>query len=138
MTGKKRFGVSIPSEMAEKLDKIALFSRKDRSSVVAKALEELIHEELHYGEEHSCSGLLILMGGTLPSNEKLEGVARVVKASFTVRLNNALVTVLFVEGSYKTIMSLRRIASENSELSRYIPLYCLYKRRRHATGGKKS
>lgn len=134
MTSKKRFGVSVPRELADKLDAIATFSRRDRSSVVAKALEELVHEELHYGDEHACSGILVLMGRTSPSESEIGELAKIVKASITVRLNGIPVTVLFVEGSYRAIMDLRGTTARKSEFSRYIPLYCLYKRRKASAG----
>lgn len=130
MTTKKRFGVSIPVDVAEKLDEIASEIKRDRSSLVAKALEEYIHEELHYEKEHACSGIVVVMGGEVPGDAELGDLKTIVKTSCSVRLSGYVVTVLFVEGPYDKIRSLRRKISDKAELSRYIPLYCLYRRKK--------
>lgn len=130
MAGKKRFGISVPAEIAEKLDAIAYEVRADRSSLVVKAIEEYIHDELHYSGEHTCSGLLVLVGCGILGHSELGDLISIVKASCTAHLGGRLVTVLFVEGSYTRIALLRKALLRKSETLRYIPLECTYRRRR--------
>ncbi|MEM0199002.1 MAG: ribbon-helix-helix domain-containing protein [Desulfurococcaceae archaeon] len=130
MVSKKRFGVSIPADVAEVLDEIAAETRRNRSSLVAKAIEEYIHEELHYSREHTCSGLLILWGSEAPSDRDLGDLRTIVKTSCSVRFADYVVTVLFVEGSYDKIRFLMSKVAGKTEFSRYIPLYCIYRRKK--------
>ncbi|MGC8983274.1 MAG: CopG family ribbon-helix-helix protein [Desulfurococcaceae archaeon] len=122
---KKRFGVSIPAEVAEKLEELTSLAASDRSALVVRALEEYLHEEVHYDKEHSCSGLLILLG---VGGQEVAGLvsAPVVKASCTARVGGELVTVLFVEGPYLEIKQLRKSLKKAFRVSRYVPLYCRF------------
>lgn len=125
---KKRFGISVPAEVANKLEELAETAARDRSSVVVKALEEYLHEEVHGEREHSCSGVLILLGTSKVSDVDLGDLWTIVKASCSVKLGPSTVTVVFVEGSYAKIKQLRKLLVGKYEMTRYIPLYCLYKR----------
>lgn len=126
LSSKKRFGVSIPLEVASKLDAIAVELGHDRSSIVAKAIEEYLHDEAHYEKEHACTGLVVLVN--------VQGIevepSDVVKASCSAKLRNNTVTVLFVEGSYSEIEKLRKKLARSAAFSRYIPLYCSFKPRK--------
>ena len=132
MKDKKRFGVSIPLDIAIQLDRVASSTGRDRSSIVVGALREYLHEDLHSGElEHSCSGVIIYFGALslsdIPGNE----LTPLVKSLCIVKLHGGYVTVLFVEGRYSAIMSLRKAlskAAKKAGLTRYVPLYCSYGR----------
>lgn len=129
-SGKKRFGVSIPADVANQLELVANTMGSDRSSIVAKALEEYLHEDLHKDTEHVCSGIIIYYGKLLPGDVKDEHF-KVMKTMCSVKLHGGHVTVLFVEGSYRDIISLKKIitkSAKKSVLTRYIPLYCSFKR----------
>ena len=121
---KRRFGISLPEPVASKLDELALNTNSDRSTIVAKAIEEYLHEDLHETREHLCSGLIILVSEKPLSQKGVED--SVVKAQFTVSARSAYITVLFVEGFYERVKKLRRTLSRKCSLTRYIPLLCVY------------
>lgn len=131
MTSKKRFGISIPINVVKQLEKVAVSTGKDRSSIVTKALEEYLHEDFHEETEHSCSGIIVYFGELALNSIKGEDLRALVKSLCTVKLSEGYVTVLFVEGSFTSIISLRKSLSKNAKktkLTRYIPLYCSYRR----------
>lgn len=127
MKNKRRFGVSVPSEIATQLDKVATFGGIDRSTIVAKALEEYLHEDLHSTEEHICSGLMVYLGALSIENIDRPELQRLIRYTCTVRLRGGLITILFVEGSFKDIISLREKLSKRpykKRYTRYVPIYC--------------
>jgi CopG family nickel-responsive transcriptional regulator len=125
-TRKKRFGVSVPSGIADGLDEVKEISGSDRSFIVSKALEEYLHGELHKPLEHKCSGLIIVYGDL--QGLKIDANYRgLVKGVCSICLSSGVVTVLFVEGCFRDIQQLRRILARRVKAyygSRYIPLYC--------------
>jgi Ribbon-helix-helix protein, copG family. len=126
-TSKKRFGISIPADVADQLEMTAYSTGSDRSSIVAKALEQYLHEDLHKDVEHSCSGIIVCYGVLLLDVIRNEQYFKVVKTMCTVNLSGGQVTVLFVEGSFKDIMALRKSIVRKTRkpiITRYIPLYC--------------
>lgn len=121
---KKRFGVSIPIGIASKLDELVSITGQDRSSVVARAVEEYVHEDLHVGEEHHCSGILIYKDKQPPGNLGDKTSSSIIKGISFIQLRGGSVTVFFVEGSYSSIQLVRRKLSEMGGSMRYIPINC--------------
>jgi CopG family nickel-responsive transcriptional regulator len=133
-SSKKRFGISIPADVADQLEMTVNSTGSDRSSIVAKALEQYLHEDIHKDVEHSCSGIIICYGVFLPDAIRSEHYFKVVKTTCTVNLSGGQVTVLFVEGSFKDINALRKSIVGKSRkplITRYIPLYCSLEGRKH-------
>jgi CopG family nickel-responsive transcriptional regulator len=133
-SSKKRFGISIPADVADQLEMTVNSTGSDRSSIVAKALEQYLHEDIHKDVEHSCSGIIICYGVFLPDAIRSEHYFKVVKTTCTVNLSGGQVTVLFVEGSFKDINALRKSIVRKSRkplITRYIPLYCSLEGRKH-------
>lgn len=128
MTSKKRFGVSVPHELADYLDQAVVSTGRDRSSIVAKAIQEYLHEDLHDESEHRCTGVLIYCGEVLSKDLYIGELSSVIKGSCSMVLAGGRVTVLFVEGNYSQIRCLRRKLAETAVLTRYIPLTCLFRR----------
>jgi CopG family nickel-responsive transcriptional regulator len=130
VTTKKRFGVSIPIDIVERLNEVKELSGVDRSMLVAKALEEYLHDELHGVDEHKCSGLLILYGPPPPLSLIPSELAEIIKGVFSVKLSGGLVTIVFLEGGFRDIREVRkhimRVRGAGKPL-RFIPLYCLYR-----------
>ena len=121
---KRRFGVSLPEFVASKLDELAFTTNSDRSTIVTKALEEYLHEDLHEHYEHSCLGLIILVSEK-PLSIREEGIVR---AQFTVKASVGYITVLYVEGLYGRVKKLRQNMSRKCTVTRYIPLFCTSRR----------
>jgi len=74
MTSKRRFGVSIPENIARQLEEAAVYTGSNRSLVVEKALTEFLHEELHANREHDCSGIIIVYSETPSINLEKPGI----------------------------------------------------------------
>lgn len=124
---KRRFGVSLPESVAVKLDELALSTSSDRSSIVARALEEYLHDDLHEHGEHVCTGLIILMSEKSIDVSSLK--SEIIKAQLTIRSSAGYITVLYVEGFYGSVRNLRKKVSRRCVFTRYIPLSCVYMRR---------
>ncbi|MFZ8783228.1 MAG: CopG family ribbon-helix-helix protein [Desulfurococcaceae archaeon] len=123
---KRRFGVSLPEPVASRLDELALTSNSDRSTIVTKALEEYLHDDLHDYGEHVCAGLIISISEKPVSASSLES-SGVVRAQFTVKSSAGYVTVLYVEGLYEHVKRLRHELSRKCRFTRYIPISCVYR-----------
>ncbi|RLE85874.1 MAG: hypothetical protein DRJ41_00355 [Thermoprotei archaeon] len=57
---KVRFGISIPENLAEELTRLSIALKTDRSSLVAEALEDFLHEKTHILNPHLCEGVLVI------------------------------------------------------------------------------
>jgi CopG family nickel-responsive transcriptional regulator len=121
---KRRFGISLPEPVAVKLDELASNISSDRSSIVARALQEYLHNDLHEHGEHLCTGLIILMSEKSIDVNSLK--SEIVKAQFTIRSSVGYITVLYVEGLYGSVRNLRKKVSRKCIFIRYIPLSCVY------------
>ncbi len=127
MTSKRRFGVSIPENIARQLEEAAVYTGSNRSLVVEKALSEFLHEELHVNKEHACSGIIIVYSETPSINLEKTRYSQLVKGLISVKLSSGYAVILVVEGNYLEIQLLRREIGEIVDkpvLSRYIPLNC--------------
>ncbi|MDM7274658.1 MAG: ribbon-helix-helix protein, CopG family [Thermoprotei archaeon] len=58
---KRRFGVSISRDLADRLDELTKILDMDRSSLVEAALRSMIVEHAHYLVSHECSALIVLI-----------------------------------------------------------------------------
>lgn len=56
--GKRKFGVSVDTELARRLDELARTMEVERSALVEMALEELLSSMLHLGEDHECLAMI--------------------------------------------------------------------------------
>ncbi len=127
---KKRFGVSIPENIAVRLDTVAKALGVDRSYIVAQALEAYLNDYEHYLEEHRCLGLILVV---------TEGRRRINVASIVERYRDVVcsyshvhtdgrcIELLLVSGSSSRIASLYRELMDIDGVVRYIPLHSLTK-----------
>jgi CopG family nickel-responsive transcriptional regulator len=125
MSGKRRFGVSIPSDIADALDKLAEAVNTDRSSLVAEALRTYIHDHLHYLVPHKCLGILIVIDrrGRLSSTGRvIEKYKDIIKNYTHNHVDNHCVEIFIVNGSSSRIRDLDRELRSIGCSVRYIPL----------------
>jgi len=123
---KKRFGVSLPSEIAESLDLIAGLTGADRSSIVAEAVNEYLHDHSHYVADHECAGLLVAVS-TTTGHERGGAVAigefsDIVKHYAHYHVEGVCVEVIIVVGSSARILELHNKLRAAAEAVRFIPL----------------
>ncbi len=124
MARRRRFGVSIPEELASSLDALAAKLGRDRSSLVAEALRTYIHDHIHLLEPHRCAGVIIAWsrdGDGL--RQRLEEYMDIVKGHMHTHIAGYCVNILVVEGDSERIARLTRsLASLPGCVARYIPL----------------
>ncbi|KSW11391.1 hypothetical protein CF15_00555 [Pyrodictium occultum] len=124
MSGRRRFGVSLPRAVADELDSLAMKMRVDRSKLVEKALISFLNEYRHYLNDHVCSGVMIIVSsfdaGMVAS--LLDKYKDIVMTTTHIHLNSHCIEIVVVKGPSE------RIAEMHSELSslkgcsvRYIP-----------------
>ncbi|ACL10696.1 putative transcriptional regulator, CopG family [Desulfurococcus amylolyticus 1221n] len=119
---KKRFGVSVPYHVAEKLDNLAGLFHCDRSTIVSNALNEYIHENLHEDREHKCRGVIVVYSQSPLPSSIISRYSSVITSYSVHRMGNEFIIVIIVEGSSKLISELRRLVSSGSKIQRYLPL----------------
>jgi CopG family nickel-responsive transcriptional regulator len=121
---KKRFGVSIPVEVAEDLDKLAGKLGTDRSSLVVEALKTFLHDNLYILKEHVCTGILVSsnVGGEVIPGEIIEKYRGIIKAYNHYHVGNLCIVTIIVSGPSEKILGLASELSSRGCRVRYIPL----------------
>ena len=124
MARRRRFGVSIPEELAANLDALASKLGRDRSSIVAEALRTFIHDHIHLLRPHRCAGVIIVWSRSGDGLRiGLEDYMDIVKGHMHTHIAGYCVHILAVEGDSERIASLTRILSSRPGcVARYIPL----------------
>ncbi|ADV65080.1 CopG family ribbon-helix-helix protein [Desulfurococcus mucosus] len=123
---KRRFGISIPSNIAERLDNLAELLHCDRSTIVSNALNEYIHENLHGEKEHECRGVIVAYTSASPPPNLFSKYTDVVSAYSLYKVRDGFIMVLVVEGSSRLINELRTRISSHASVQRYMPLDTSY------------
>lgn len=124
---KRRFGISIPEDMARDLDKLASKLSVDRSSIVCEAIRTYIHDHLHYLIPHKCMGILILFSHIGENNYKnffkiIERYKDVIISYTHHHIEEKCIEVLILSGSSEKIQSLHREFIVIGCKARYLPL----------------
>ena len=61
-SAKRRFGVSIPEDLAKHLDILVERLGTNRSKIICEALEKYIYDYLHYMSSRQCCGIIAITG----------------------------------------------------------------------------
>ncbi len=108
MGRKRRFGISIPEELAVELDELVKALGTNRSAVIKEAIEVYIRDHKHYLYPHKCKGVIIVLGR--PDRSKLflvlENYKDVIHSFDHIHLGADCVEVLFVSGYSERIKDL--------------------------------
>ncbi len=123
---RRRFGVSLDASLADRLDSIASALRVDRSSLVERAVRNLVDDYRHFLESHDCWGLLVLlntegMRGTVYS--LIEKYRDIVVSASHVHGGEGCVEVLAVKGPSDRIRELHEELERTGCSIRFIPLH---------------
>jgi len=125
MMAKRRFGISIPQNLAEALDKLASRLGVSRSELVALALREFLHDHSHYLYEHECTGVIVLVGSEKQQKNVetlLESYRDIVRAYVHTHTGGKCIEVIIVSGHSMQIQTLHRKLAEIGCKPRFIPL----------------
>ena len=123
MGRKRRFGVSIPEDVASDLDFLAEKLNVNRSTLVCEAIRTYIRDHAHYLSPHECYGVI-----TLISNDNVQ-LLRVIEEfkdiirEFThIHIDEKCINALVVFGSSTKIAELHRRLLDVFYNVRFIPL----------------
>ncbi len=123
MAKKRRFGVSIPEDVASDLDSLAERLSVDRSKIVCEAIRSYVRDHIHYIHPHECYGVITLVSD---DNVKLLKVVEEFKdiiMEFThIHIDEKCVNSLIVSGSSLKIAELHKKLLEVFYNVRFIPL----------------
>ncbi len=118
----RRFGVSIPDNLAEDLDRLVKILGVSRSEIVREALKAYLKDFSHYLTKHECCGIIATVSsGVLKVVEEYKDVVN----SYThAHLGDSCVNSFLVSGSSDRIAELHRRLLGVCEHVRFIPLKC--------------
>ncbi len=123
---KRRFGVSVPADLAGDLDRLAEMLGVDRSRLVEQALRSHVHDYLYLLVPHSCMGILVVTRTPGASMEEFFRVVAeyrdVIRIYSHLHVEEACVETMIVSGSSERIRGLYRRLEEVGYHARYIPL----------------
>lgn len=123
MARKRRFGVAVSREIAEKVDAMARSMNVDRSRIVEEALADFIEEYKHKAEDHKCCGVLIARVSKCGLVERALEMYRDIVVSYThSHVEGHCICTLVVSGSWQRIRNLQREMVLSGSKARYIPI----------------
>lgn len=120
MAAKKRFGVSVPAELACELNNIAEAMGVDRSKIVSRALRSYIKGLRHYGRAHECVSVLVATG--LEGKVDLEKFTKLVCGYSRFQANGSSIEVMVLKGDPAEIVSFYSLVEARSAFAKLVPI----------------
>ena len=123
MAKKRRFGISIPEDVASDLDTLAEKLNVDRSKLVCEAIRTYIRDHVHYLSPHECYGVI-----TLISNDNvqllrvIEEFKDIIKEFTHIHIDEKCINALVVSGSSTKIAELHKKLLSAFYNVRFVPL----------------
>lgn len=126
---KRRFGISLPEDMVERIDLLSSRLGISRSSIIQDLISEAIEDRTHLLRPHRCRGILIVVY----SGERRELVSKVLerfRESLTTTMHNhvegSCVDVCLMDGESELILELENQLRRVKGVSeKYLPLSCV-------------
>ncbi len=124
---KKRFGISIPKDLLDKLDSLSREMMVDRSSLIREMIEESIEGRSHLLTPHECTGILLVVSrGSEEPGRILERYCKCIISRSHHHSEDCCIDISFVRANSKEILRLERELRRVKGISeRYIPLSCI-------------
>jgi CopG family nickel-responsive transcriptional regulator len=120
----RRFGVSIPEDLAKALDDLAEKLGVSRSEIVREALRLYLAEHAHYTVKHRCCGMITVVTKGVKDLSAVEEFKDVVSTFSHIHVEDYCINSLVVYGDSDKIAELHRALLRVSENVRFIPLEC--------------
>ena len=118
----KRFGVSIPENLAKDLDRLSRILGVSRSEIVREALRAYLSEFSHYLTKHDCCGIIATTSsGVL---KVVEDYKDIINNYTHVHVGDSCVNSFLVSGNSERIAEFHKRLLSVCEHVRYIPLKC--------------
>lgn len=124
-SNKRRFGVALPSELADELDRVVRNFNISRSAVIEQAVNGFLVELTHNQKPHVCTGVLIVFshGHDLILTKNFIDEYRDIIISYSYHhIGTQYIEVLIVHGDSKVIARLYVNVLKSKCRCRYIPL----------------
>jgi len=120
----KRFGVSLPKEVAEEVEKMSQDMGVTRSEIVAVALQEYLEARRgHADAAHECLGVVLAVSDSFSDiGEIIEDNKGHIVAYTHLHVDGKCLTIAVVRGSGSEIERLSLAMSRKAQLTRYVPL----------------
>ncbi|MEM1873970.1 MAG: ribbon-helix-helix domain-containing protein [Acidilobaceae archaeon] len=117
MASRRRFGISIREDLAERLDKLCLRLSMERSRLVEQAISRYLDELEHYSSSHYCVSLLVVscIGDALRLREVVQRYSERVLLDIHSHEESYCRVVFVIEGSAENILAIYRHALDNEE-----------------------
>ncbi len=123
MSRKRRFGISIPEEVAISLDFLAERLNIDRSKLVCEAIKMYIRDHVHYLTPHECYGVITLISGnSIQLLKVVEEYKDIIKEYTHIHIDEKCINALVVSGPSTKIAELHRRLLDIYYNVRFIPL----------------
>ncbi|ACB40211.1 CopG family ribbon-helix-helix protein [Pyrobaculum neutrophilum] len=120
----KRFGVSLPRDVADKVDRISQEMGVTRSEVVATALQEYLEARRSHAEPgHQCLGVVMALTDAFSEiGDVIEENKAHIVAYTHLHVEGRCLTIAVVKGAADQIEKLTLEVAKRSKISRYVPL----------------
>ncbi|MEM0377799.1 MAG: ribbon-helix-helix domain-containing protein [Thermosphaera sp.] len=123
MSKKRRFGISISTELASLVDELARDHGCERSKIIENAINEYLHENLHSEtKKHTCISVLISVTQKSVSSKIIDKHREVVKSLIYHPLGDSYLLIIIAEGDSEAISRLKRDLGRTSANLRLVPL----------------
>jgi len=126
---KRRFGISLPRDMVERIDMLSSRLGMSRSFIIQDLISEVIEDRTHLLKPHRCTGILIVVY----KSERRESVSKVIErfreplmTMVHHHVEGTCVDVCIVEGKSELILELESQLRQVKEVGeKYVPLSCV-------------
>jgi CopG family nickel-responsive transcriptional regulator len=120
----RRFGVSLPPDIADAVEKIAQEAGVTRSEVVATALQEYLERRRNHREPgHRCLGVVMAVTDAFSDiGDAIEQNKAHILAYTHLHVEGMCLTIAVVKGDGEEIEKLALEMSRRAKLMRYVPL----------------
>ncbi len=120
----RRFGISIPEDLAEILDSLAERLGVPRSEIVREALRMYFREHAHYITKHRCYGIITVVSEGFRHLSTVEDFKDIVNTFSHIHIDEYCINSFVVSGDSEKIAELHKELLKVCRDVRYIPLEC--------------
>ncbi len=123
MAKKRRFGISIPEDVASDLDVLAEKLNVNRSKLVCEAIRTYIRDHVHYLTPHECYGVITLISNdNVQLLKVIEEFKDIIKEFTHIHIDEKCINALVVSGSSTKIAELHKRLLSAFYNVRFVPL----------------
>lgn len=119
----RRFGISIPEDLAGVLDSFAEKLGVSRSEIVREALKIYFRDHRHYMMKHRCCGIITVLSKGLDI-DLLECYKDIINNFSHLHIEGYCINSFFVSGDSERIAELHKRLLRTCKDVRYIPIRC--------------